>query len=162
MMESERLARDVVEKLKQVGRTVSTAESCSGGLLGKLLTDFPGSSQVYLGGVISYTNQVKETILGVERELLDTLGPVSEPVARAMAKGVCMRLHSDYGLSITGLAGPEGDGSGKPLGLVYVALNSPKETVCQELHLSGSRTEIRQSACQSALRLLLNVLNNLQ
>ena len=156
------LAEETLARLKQTGQTLCTAESCTGGLLGKLLTDIPGSSQSYLGGVISYTNGVKATLLQVDRTLLDTAGPVSEPVAKQMAQGVRDALGGSFGLSITGLAGPDSDGSGRPVGLVYIGLAGAGVPMCQELHLQGSRDAIRKQACEAALALLLQVLRRYQ
>lgn len=156
------LAEQALARLKQTGQTLCTAESCTGGLLGKLLTDIPGSSQSYLGGVISYTNGVKATLLQVDRTLLDTAGPVSEPVAKQMAQGIQAALGGSFGLSITGLAGPDSDESGRPVGLVYIGLAGAGVPMCQELHLQGSRAAIREQACEAALALLLQVLRQYQ
>ncbi len=145
---------ELIRLLQRQEKTVATAESCSGGLLGKLLTDVPGSSSVYLGGVISYTCPVKERLLGVDPETLERLGAVSKPVARQMAEGVRQVIRADFGLGITGLAGPGTDGSGKPVGLVYTALAGDGWTICEELHLEGGREEIRMAACLHALQML--------
>ena len=149
---------DVIHRLLERGQTVATAESCTGGLLGKLLTDVPGSSGAYLGGIISYTCPVKERLLGVDAAVLRQLGAVSKPVARQMAEGARTVICADFGVGITGLAGPDADGSRKPVGLVYVALAGSGWTVCEELHLQGSRGEIREAACACALRMLQDAL----
>ena len=151
---------ELITLLLERGRTVATAESCTGGLLGKLLTDIPGSSGAYLGGVISYTCPVKERLLGVDHETLEAFGPVSKPVARQMAEGVRRAVQTDFGLATTGLAGPDGDGSGKPVGLVYVALAGEGWTLCDELRLTGGRKEIREQACAHALQMLWDSLTN--
>lgn len=151
-------AESVVAALKAAEKTVATAESCTGGLLGKLLTDVAGSSAVYPGGVISYSCDVKNRYLGVDKHDLDTLGPVSKPVARQMAEGVRAGMKADFGIGITGLAGPDSDGSGRPVGLVYVALAGDGWTICEELHLTGDRAAIRQAAAQRALALLADAL----
>lgn len=151
---------ELITLLLERGRTVATAESCTGGLLGKLLTDIPGSSGAYLGGVISYTCPVKERLLGVDHETLEALGPVSKPVARQMAEGARRAVRADFGLATTGLAGPDGDGSGKPVGLVYVALAGEGWTLCDELRLTGGRNEIREQACARALQMLWDSLTN--
>lgn len=151
-------AEEVVAALKAAEKTVATAESCTGGLLGKLLTDVAGSSAVYPGGVISYSCDVKHRYLGVDKHDLDTLGPVSKPVARQMAEGVRAGMKADFGIGITGLAGPDSDGSGRPVGLVYVALAGDGWTICEELHLTGDRAAIRQAAAQRALALLADAL----
>lgn len=153
-------AAELIALLLERGQTAATAESCTGGLLGKLLTDIPGSSGAYLGGVISYTCPVKENLLGVDHDTLEALGPVSKPVARQMAEGARRVMRADYGLATTGLAGPDGDGSGKPVGLVYTALVGEGWTLCDELRLTGGRAEIRERACEHALKMLLDFLTN--
>lgn len=153
-------AAELIALLLERGQTAATAESCTGGLLGKLLTDIPGSSGAYLGGVISYTCPVKENLLGVDHDTLEALGPVSKPVARQMAEGARRVMRADYGLATTGLAGPDGDGSGKPVGLVYTALAGEGWTLCDELRLTGGRAEIRERACEHALKMLLDFLTN--
>ena len=157
-MKTEDLAREVISKLTDEGRTLSTAESCTGGLLGKLLTDIPGASNAYKGGVISYVNEVKHRILGVEQETLDVCTAVSRETAHEMAKGTRELLKADVGVSTTGLAGPEGDGTGRPIGLVYVALDMEGFSYCRELHLNGDRAEIRAQAAHEALSMLLEFL----
>ena len=111
-MKTEELAREVLSKLTDEGRTLATAESCTGGLLGKLLTDVPGASNAYKGGVISYVSEVKHRLLGVEQETLDICTAVSRETAHEMAKGAREAVKADVGVSTTGLAGPDGDGTG--------------------------------------------------
>lgn len=115
----------VGELLEKRGMTLATAESCTGGLIGKMLTDRSGSSAYYVGGIISYSNDVKHEQLGVPREMLMHYGAVSEQVAGAMACGVREKLHSDWGIAVTGIAGPTGGTDDKPVGLVYTALAGP-------------------------------------
>lgn len=153
-------AAELIALLLERGQTAATAESCTGGLLGKLLTDIPGSSGAYLGGVISYTCPVKERLLGVDHDTLEALGPVSKPVARQMAEGARRVMKASFGLATTGLAGPDGDGSGKPVGLVYVALAGEGWTLCDELRLTGGRMEIREQACAHALKMLWDALTD--
>ena len=153
-MKTEELAREVISKLTDEGRTLATAESCTGGLLGKLLTDIPGASNAYKGGVISYVNEVKHRLLGVEQETLDICTAVSRETAHEMAKGAREAIRADVGISTTGLAGPDGDGTGRPVGLVYVALDMEGFSYCRELRLKGSRNEIRAQAAQEALAML--------
>ena len=117
-MKTEDLAREVLSKLTDEGRTLATAESCTGGLLGKLLTDIPGASNAYKGGVISYVSEVKHRLLGVEQETLDICTAVSRETAHEMAKGAREAVKADVGVSTTGLAGPDGDGTGRTVGLV--------------------------------------------
>lgn len=108
--------------LTEEGRTVAVAESCTGGGIAQKLTSIPGSSAYFLGGVVAYSNDVKESVLGVPRALLEEHGAVSAPVAQAMAEGVCQRFGADFGLSTTGISGPGGGSPEKPVGLVYIAI----------------------------------------
>ena len=156
-MKTEDLAREVLSKLTDEGRTLATAESCTGGLLGKLLTDIPGASNAYKGGVISYVSEVKHRLLGVEQETLDVCTAVSRETAHEMAKGAREVVKTDVGVSTTGLAGPDGDGTGRPVGLVYIALDMEGFSYCRELHLTG-RSEIRAQAAHEALLMLLEFL----
>ena len=143
----------LIERLKQKGQTLATAESCTGGGVGHVLTAVSGSSSVFVGGVISYTNAVKESVLGVPADILEEYGAVSAQTALAMAQGVRKLLGTDWGISVTGLAGPNGDGSGKPVGLVYVAVSGHREQV-QECHFSGDREAVRTQAVEAVLKLL--------
>ena len=146
----------VIEKLRQKGKTLATAESCTGGGIGHALTGVPGSSAVFLGGVISYSNDVKEKILGVPSVVLHEHGAVSEQTARTMAEGVRNLLGSDISVSVTGIAGPASDDTKKPVGLVYIAVCNGNETVVLENHFSGSRADIRNCSIQTALQLILD------
>lgn len=157
-MKTEDLAREVLSKLTDEGRTLATAESCTGGLLGKLLTDVPGASNAYKGGVISYVSEVKHRLLGVEQETLDVCTAVSRETAHEMAKGAREAVKADVGVSTTGLAGPDGDGTGRPVGLVYIALDMEGFSYCRELHLTSGRSEIRAQAAHEALLMLLEFL----
>lgn len=138
------------------GKTLATAESCTGGGIGAALTAIPGSSAVYKGGIISYTNWVKHNLLGVDQHLLDTLGAVSAPVAEAMAKGARKALQADIAVSVTGLAGPGGDEFGNPVGLVFIGYSDAGKTLSRRFLFPGSREEIRQAACREALQLILD------
>ena len=142
--------------LRERGLTLSAAESCTGGLIAKRLTDLPGASQVFRGGVVSYTNEVKTAALGVPEDLLAERGAVSEPVALAMAAG-CRRLcGSDLAVSVTGLAGPEGDDRGNAVGTVFVALDWGDGALCRRLDLGPGRgrEHIRNAAAQHVFDLL--------
>ena len=137
------------------GKTLATAESCTGGGIGAALTAIPGSSAVYKGGIISYTNWVKHNLLGVDQHLLDTLGAVSAPVAEAMAKGAREAIQADIAVSVTGLAGPGGDEFGNPVGLVFIGYSDAGKTLSRRFLFPGSREEIRQAACREALKFIL-------
>ena len=154
----ETLEQQTIAALKERGMTLATAESCTGGLTAKRLTDVPGASAVFLGGVVSYTNGVKERALGVPHDTLETYSAVSEPVARAMAEGVRRLTGADFGVSVTGVAGPDKDDRGHDVGTVYVALSAENETTVQLLHLSGDRSAIRAAAADEMLRMLLTYL----
>ena len=147
---------DVVRALE--GKTLVTAESCTGGGIGSALTSVPGSSAVYKGGVICYTNWVKEHILGVEPKLLEDFGAVSAPVAKAMAQGVRKALEANISLSVTGLAGPGGDEYGNPVGTVFIGCDSFLGTEVREYHFEGDRAYVREQAITAALELALEIL----
>lgn len=147
------LCSDVIHKL--AGKTLVTAESCTGGGIGAALTAVSGASNVYKGGIISYTNWVKHNLLGVDEALLETIGAVSAPVAEAMAAGARKTLDADIAVSVTGLAGPGGDEFGNPVGTVFIGYSDVQRTISREFHFAGTREEVRQSAVCAALKLVL-------
>lgn len=148
------LAARVGEMLKGRGTTLVTAESCTGGLLGHLITEIAGSSAYYKGGVVSYSNELKEALLGVRHETLLAHGAVSEETAREMARGARRRLESDYALSITGIAGPSGGTPEKPVGLTYIGLATPAEVQVRRELWAGDRSENKRRSALAALELL--------
>jgi len=150
----EKMEEVVALKLAVGGYTLSVAESCTGGLLAQRLTDVPGSSKYFIEGAITYSNDAKTRTLGVEPILLLEHGAVSAPVAEAMAEGVRKRASTDFGLAITGIAGPGGGTDAKPVGTVLIALSSETETEHRKLKLPGDRHLIRWRASQAALDLL--------
>ncbi|GAA1428815.1 CinA family protein [Microlunatus lacustris] len=141
--------------------TLATAESLTGGLIGELLTSVPGASASYLGGVISYATRLKHTLAGVPTATLEELGPVAEPTAAAMATGIAERCGADWGLAVTGVAGPEPQ-DGHPVGQVFVGLAHPATgwSLVQELQLTGDRTAIRSQTAVTALALLTEAVRN--
>lgn len=151
------LASVVLDICKADGIKLAVAESCTGGLLGARITSIPGSSAVFLGGVLAYDNSVKTELLGVDPALIEENGAVSEPVAIAMARGVRTRLAADLGIAVTGIAGPGGGTAEKPVGTVWIALDG-RVTKARGLRLIGDRTEVRQRAVQSALDLVRRAL----
>ena len=151
-----------LELLKEKGLTVSVAESCTGGLLAQRFTDLPGASAAFKGGVVSYWSQVKHDVLGVPNDLLFQYGAVSDPVARAMAEGVRTLMGSDLALSVTGVAGPDSDERGNPVGLVYVAVAGQGETYVRVVHAAGPRNRVRTVAASHALDLLRRRLTGLE
>jgi nicotinamide-nucleotide amidase len=123
--------------------TIATAESCTGGLISQTLTDIPGISRVFIGGAVTYSNDAKEEYLGVKKETLMQFGAVSRETALEMAEGIRRSLKTDIGVSVTGIAGPDGGTSEKPVGLVYIGLASGQGTITKELRLHGNRKRIR-------------------
>ena len=140
----------VLNLLKEKGLTFGCAESCTGGLVAKRMTDLKGSSAVFKGGVVSYTNEVKHSLLGVPQDLLDQYGAVSAQVAEAMAQGARKALSCDLAVSVTGVAGPDSDERGNPVGLVYVALAAPDGVRVRELRQGTGRDRIRTTSASHA------------
>ena len=153
----------VVAALKERGLTIGTAESCTGGLLAKRLTDLSGVSQVYNGGIVSYTNQVKHNVLGVPQQLLDEHGAVSAPVAQAMAEGARTVLHCDIALATTGVAGPDRDDRDNPVGTMFVAIATPEGTHVRKLNLGirPVRQRLRTQTASHAFDLARRYLSGL-
>ena len=141
------------EALKARGVTFAAAESCTGGLIAKRITDVPGASGVFMGGVVSYTNIVKHRILGVPADMLEEYGAVSAPVARAMAEGARKATTADCAVSVTGVAGPDRDERGNPVGTVFIGFSSPKETIAERFDFGAkSRAEIRAAVRGGSLQ----------
>ncbi len=149
------LCCDVLKRLE--GKTLASAESCTGGGIGAALTAIPGSSAVYKGGIISYTNEVKHNLLGVDCDVLDTCGAVSAPVAEAMSAGARKALNADIAVSVTGLAGPGGDDYGNPVGRVYIGYSDDTHTCHREFTFEGDREEVRRQAAEETLKLILEL-----
>ena len=137
------------------GRRLATAESLTGGGIGAAITSVSGASAVFAGGIISYTNEVKHRVLGVPVEILDTCGAVSAPVAKAMAQGARRVTGADAAVSVTGLAGPDGDEFGNPVGTVFIGYADEKTAFAREYHFEGDREEIREQTICAALKLVL-------
>jgi nicotinamide-nucleotide amidase len=152
------LASVVLDRCRALKMTLSVAESCTGGLLGERLTNIPGSSDVFVGGVIAYHNDLKKALLGVNVADLETYGAVSEPVASQMAAGIRKTTGSDIGVSITGIAGPGGGSPEKPVGLIWIGVDA-SETKARRFHVGGDRAEIRQRATQAALEMVRRTLS---
>ena len=146
-------ASEVISRLQ--GRTLATAESCTGGAIGAMLTVVPGASKVFRGGVISYCNEIKEKLLGVSGEVLSFYGAVSAPVAEAMAKGAREALNADIAVSVTGLAGPDGDEYGNPVGTVFIGYADEKVTISRKFLFTGDREAVRMQSVEAALKLVL-------
>ncbi len=148
----------VAQELLSRGLTLSVAESCSGGLLSKRITDIAGCSAFYKGGVCSYANAVKENILGVNAQDLATYGAVSATVAEQMARGVCKALQTDVGVGITGIAGPEGGTAEKPVGTVFISVCVAGACDTKEVHISNGRDRVRNGAASTALDMIRRAL----
>jgi nicotinamide-nucleotide amidase len=145
------VAAHVLDLLRARGLTLATAESCTGGLVGAALTDIPGSSDVFVGSVVAYANEVKSAALGVPEEALARHGAVSEEVARALAAGARDRLGADVAVAVTGVAGPSGGTPEKPVGLVWIAVSGPGFDEARRRDLAGDREEIRARATALSL-----------
>ena len=148
-----KLSCDVISALQ--GKTLATSESCTGGGIGAALTAVPGSSKVYKGGIISYTNDVKINALGIEADMLNAVGAVSANVAEAMAIGARKVLDTDIAVSVTGLAGPDGDAYGNPVGTVFIGYADESTSFAEHFCFRGNRKSIRTQAITTALSIIL-------
>jgi PncC family amidohydrolase len=151
---------EIIARLVEQGRTVAVAESCTGGLVGHRLTQVPGSSEAFLGGVVAYHNAVKERVLGVPAEVLEQEGAVSEATALAMAEGARRLLGADVAVAVTGIAGPRGGSDDKPVGLTYVALVGHDSRTCERYLWRGERKANKESSAEAALALLWRYLSD--
>lgn len=153
------LAEDVIKKATLKSLTISSAESCTGGLIGVALTDISGSSAVFTGGVITYSEKSKHFILGVPTDTFEDTGVYSHRCAQEMARGIQEKLGSDFAVSTTGVAGPLGGYPDKPVGSVWIGVADAGHSASVECHFSGSRSEIRTAASIEALTILLRLLD---
>lgn len=145
------MTKDLIAKLRTQGLTVSTAESCTGGAIASSITAVAGASDVFLGGVVSYSNEAKENILGVSHETLLIHGAVSRQTVRQMVEGACRVLHTDCAVATSGIAGPGGGTPQKPVGTVWMAWKTPAGITTELHHFEGSRTEVIAAAAEKAL-----------
>lgn len=152
------LEQVVGQLMVEKGMTLSVAESCTGGLLSKRITDLPGASAYYKGGICSYANEIKMNILGVSKQTLETLGAVSPEVAEQMAAGVARCMNTDVGVGITGIAGPDGGSEQKPVGLVYISVWSRGKQQTREIRVSLGRDRVRNHAASTALDMIRRIL----
>lgn len=148
------LILEVIDLLKKRNQTLALAESCTGGLVSSLFTKQAGVSSIFLGSVVSYSNELKFKILGVSPQLLRTVGAVSSPVALEMARGLKSLTGATWTVSITGIAGPSGGTEGKPVGTVFFAVCGPGFEQAQRQHFSGDRQQIQEAAMKHSLKLL--------
>lgn len=153
-IKTQNLAKQLAQRLIDRKRTLSVAESCTGGLLGGALTALPGTSAIYLGGACLYSNDAKEFQLGVPKELMIEHGSVSEATSLEMARRIRQAFSADIGLSITGIAGPGGGSENKPVGLVHIAAVSARNQLHKQLNIAGNRDQVREGGVQASLGLL--------
>jgi nicotinamide-nucleotide amidase len=146
--------------LREKGQTLVTAESCTGGMIGSALTDLPGSSDFYFGGFVTYHNDMKQHLLGVEERVLREQGAVSQECAKQMAAGARAKAGTDWAISVTGIAGPGGATETKPVGLVYIGVSGPSGTTVTEHRMKGDRHQIRLRAVKTALHGLIQRIQN--
>jgi PncC family amidohydrolase len=160
-MTTQLLEVGIGQELIKSNLTLAVAESCTGGLVGHRITNVPGSSTYFLGGIVSYSNDAKERLLGVSHATLYDFGAVSEQTAREMARGVRRALGADIGVSVTGIAGPGGAMPGKPVGLTWVALSARNTDQARQFIWSGDREENKAQSAEAALALLHGYLESL-
>ena len=160
-MISQALIESTTQLLTDKKVTISTAESCTGGLLGHVLTSVSGSSAYFDRGIISYTNEAKHELLDVSMQDLDEFGAVSEQVAKAMCEGVRTNAKTDIGVSTTGIAGPTGGSKDKPVGLVYIGVSNKKRTLVNRFVFMGTRLENKDATCVEALKMITQIVNEL-
>ncbi|MFC2768679.1 CinA family protein [Mitsuokella sp. oral taxon 131] len=158
MNEKKTLEMRVGELLTARGLTIACAESCTGGLLTSRLTDVAGSSAYVMGSVVSYTNAIKERLVGVRHETLAAHGAVSEETAREMAEGIRRAIRTDIGVGITGIAGPGGGTVEKPVGLVFIAISGVAGIIAHKKYFTGTRVENKRSSTESALSIIVEYL----
>jgi PncC family amidohydrolase len=148
------LETTIAQQLINQKKTLAIAESCSGGLLSHRLTNVPGSSKFLIAGVVSYSNTAKMKILRIPEQLLRRYGAVSEQVAKTMARQVRRLFTTDFGVGITGIAGPDGGSKQKPVGLVYISVNTKVESLTLKCQFQGTRGSIKRQATDQALKIL--------
>ncbi len=149
------LEETVVRLLLDRHATLAVSESCTGGMVAERITSVAGSSACFEGGVVAYSNEAKTALLGIDAGLIEEHGAVSRPVAEALAEGARFRFGSDFGVGITGIAGPGGGSIDKPVGTVFVALVFENGSLVNELHLDGDRRQIRELSCDAVMRMLI-------
>lgn len=161
MVESELIAlgEKVVKKFKEENLTLSTAESCTGGWLSKIITEISGSSEIFMGGICSYSNDIKQNVLGVKEDTLKTFGAVSEETAKEMSCGITKLMNTSVGVGITGIAGPNSDNTKKPIGLIYISITYNNKT--EVIKLQNNFTEnVRYKNRFTAVKTILEFLGD--
>jgi len=160
-MEIEQIDNQIAELLRQHTQKLATAESCTGGLISHRITNLPGSSDYFIGGVIAYSNEVKQRLLNVDLQTLQEHGAVSEQTVIQMARGIRNLLNTDIGLSVSGIAGPGGGTEEKPVGTIWIGLSTLEGETAWRHFLHGNRTQIKERATEQALTHLENYLRNI-
>ena len=155
----QRIIEQVHTLLTKKGATLATAESCTGGLLAYSLTSLPGSSRYFLLGITSYSNQAKISLLHIPPSLIRKHGAASIAVAKLMGRNIRAITHSDFGIGITGVAGPAGGSKEKPVGTVFIAVADKHKTICRRFCFSGNRGTVRKKTAAESLKLLKNILS---
>jgi len=150
------IAEQVVQKAKSKGKTIATAESCTGGMVSAAITSISGSSEVFGYGFVTYSNEAKVTLLGVQNDLIARHGAVSEEVAAAMSYGALIKSGAELALSVTGIAGPNGGTEAKPVGLVYISISSKDANIVKKFIFQGNRDEIRSKTVYEGLSMMLS------
>lgn len=148
----------LIELCKRQRLKLTFAESCTGGLLSSIITNIPGASEVFVGAAVTYANEAKRDVIGVSEEALRQYGAVSEPVARAMAQGVCSTFTADVAASITGIAGPSGGSEEKPVGTVHIGISVRGTVMAHHYVFKGDRQAVRQQSAEKAIDLLIEAL----
>ena len=159
MTKKPHMAKDLIARMRSLGLTLSTAESCTGGAISAAITSVAGASDVFLGGVVSYSNEAKENILGVSHEILLINGAGSHPTVRQMAEGACRVLHADCAVATSGIAGPGGGTPQKPVGTVWMAWKTPSGVTTELHHFPGSRAEVIAAATAKAITRLAELIS---
>lgn len=152
------LEEEIAQVLTKKKKTLAIAESCTGGLLSHRITNIPGSSKYFIGGIVAYSNSLKTSILGVPAGTMKKYGAVSREVALAMAKGARRAFKSDIAAAVTGIAGPGGGSKAKPVGLAYIAFSGGKKTVTRRVKFKGSRLSLKKKFSEAVLKLIIEVL----
>ncbi|HZL13361.1 MAG TPA: CinA family protein [Verrucomicrobiae bacterium] len=154
----EKIEEAVVRLLTRQKRTLALAESCTGGLIANQITNVPGASKVFLGGIVAYSNEAKKKFLGVRSGTLQKFGAVSEGVAREMAMGARKKFGADFAIAVTGIAGPDGATKGKPVGTVFIAVANKFETVVERRLNGFGREKFKAATARQALEMLLEII----
>ncbi len=150
----ERIINQIHKLLIKKQKTIAVAESCTGGLLSGLLTQISGSSRYFIIGIVAYSNKAKEDVLRISRSVIVKNGVVSKTIAILMAGNIRKIANTDFGIGVTGIAGPTGATAQKPVGTVFIAITGKNKTICKKFHLTGNRNKVRNKAALKALALL--------